>query len=213
MTLFISRQLTADSPLLAWADEGGHEVVARSLIDFAPVDFIAPEAADWWFFYSSRAVEFGLRSGIPQAKLAALGAGTAKTLRSVAGRVDFTGTGQPEEVAAYFGEVAAGERVFFPRARQSRKTVQCLLADKITVLDAICYDNVAVPVTEPVSADVYVFTSPLNVSAYLDFWALHAGARVVAIGPSTAAALEARGVECLVASRPDETGVLSLIVG
>jgi len=211
MTVFISRHLSGQSPLSTWAKSGGHELLANSLIDFRAVPFSQSEDADWWFFYSSRAVDFGCPAPPPSAKLAAMGPGTAKALLKRAGRVDFTGEGSPEAVAASFGEIAAGQRVFFPRARQSRMTVQRLLADRITALDAICYDNVAMPAREPIVADVYVFTSPLNVAAYVDHQALTAGAKIVAIGPSTAAALTARGVDCLVAGRPDEEAVVEVL--
>lgn len=213
-TIFITRDLKQDSPLRRWAAATGNLVTGRSLLDFAAVPFAPPgEApADWWFFYSSRAVEFGLVEKLPESvKLAAIGPGTAKALLGVAGRVDFTGEGSPEEVAAAFGEIAAGATVFFPRALQSRRTVQHLLADKITVLDAICYDNVMVPAAEPVAADVYVFTSPLNVEAYLDHQPLAPAARVIAIGPSTAAALEARGVGCEMAEQPGEEWVVAML--
>jgi uroporphyrinogen-III synthase len=72
--------------------------------------------------------------------------------------------------------------------------VQTALRDHITVLDAICYDNQAVPPDAAIEAEVYIFTSPLNVAAYLDHWPLTPGARVIAIGPSTGAALAQRGV-------------------
>ena len=140
-----------------------------------------------------------------------MGPGTAKTLQKLAGRIDFVGTGSPKEVAEAFGERAHGQQVFFPRARQSRKTVQTLIADQIRVLDDICYNNIAVPQQTPILAEVYIFTSPLNVSAYVDHQALTAGARVIAIGPSTAAALTDRGVDCLVAASPDEEAVVSLL--
>lgn len=211
MTVFISRHLSGQSPLSAWAVAGGHTLLATSLIDFQPLPFSPPKQADWWFFYSSRAVEFGLAGGIPEGKLAAMGPGTAKTLQKLAGRVNFVGAGSPEEVALEFGKTARGQHVFFPRARQSRKTVQTQLADLITVLDDICYDNIAVPQSSPISAEVYIFTSPLNVSAYVDHQALTAGARVIAIGPSTAAALTDRGVDCLVAAKPDEEAVVRLL--
>ncbi|SEQ96458.1 uroporphyrinogen-III synthase [Neolewinella agarilytica] len=211
MTVFISRSLSAQSPLAAWAEAGGHNLLAHSLIDFRPVPFSPPGQADWWFFYSSRAVEFALLQGIPAVKLAAMGPGTAKTLQKLAGRVDFVGAGKPEEVAEAFGERARGQQVFFPRARQSRKTVQTLLDDQIRVLDDICYNNIAVPQQTPILAEVYIFTSPLNVSAYVDHQALTAGAGVIAIGPSTAAALTVRGVNCLVAASPDEEAVVSVL--
>ena len=193
--IFISRNLAADSPLRAWALEQGRELLGRSLLRFEPVAFTPPADADWWFFYSSRAVAFGLAGGDPPAgtRLAAMGAGTAAALRQRGWEPAFTGVGYPEEVARQFGEVAAGRRVFFPRARQSRRSVQAALADRVTVLDAVCYDNVADPPPAPIVAEVYVYTSPLNVAAYLDHWAHAPGARVVAIGPSTAGALRERG--------------------
>ena len=56
--VFITRNLKSDSPLLHWSREKGVEVVGRSLLRFEAVPFEAPRQADWWFFYSSRAVQF-----------------------------------------------------------------------------------------------------------------------------------------------------------
>jgi uroporphyrinogen-III synthase len=214
MTIFITRNLKPNSLLLKWGEETDNVVTGRSLLRFEPVSFIPPTAADWWFFYSARAVEFGL-GGVGElpagVRLAAIGPGTAKALLAAAGRVDFCGDGDPERVAEEFAKVATGQRVFFPRARQSRLSVQTALADRVTALDAVCYDNVAVPATEPVVADVFIFTSPLNVGAYLNHQALPAGARVLAIGPSTGAALRERGVETEWPEEVSEAGLLGLL--
>ncbi len=192
----------------------GHSLIEFTAISFTPPE---PEATDWWFFYSPRAVEYALgpsalrtSGGVPQVKMAALGAGTARALRVCANvsTPDFMGAGSPEEVAKAFGEMAAGQTVFFPRAEQSRRTVQRLLADQITVFDAVCYTNRPQPAKEPIPADVYVFTSPLNVAAYLDHQPLAAGARVIAIGPSTGAALAQRGFNYDVAETPGEESVV-----
>lgn len=214
MTIFITRKLKPNSPLQKWAAETGNIVTGRSLLRFAAVPFTPPENADWWFFYSARAVEFGL-GGVGElpvgVRLAAMGPGTAVALRVTAGQVDFCGDGDPGQVAEAFAEVAAGQRVFFPRARQSRLSVQTTLADRVRVLDAVCYDNVAVPATEPIDADVFIFTSPLNVGAYLDHQVLPEGVRVLAIGPSTGAALAERGVGCEWPEEASEAGLLSLL--
>lgn len=193
-------------------------MVGRSLIRFAPIPFEPPgkEPADWWFFYSPRAVEFAVEHLLQydqRVKLAAMGPGTARALGQLAARFvpDFVGEGNPEEVAEAFGKIAAGKIVFFPRARQSRLTVQTILKDRITVQDTICYDNVAVPLLEPIAADVYVFTSPLNVAAYLDHQALPEEARIIAIGPSTGRALAARNVIFEMAKRPGEDAVVELL--
>ncbi|TXF90689.1 hypothetical protein FUA23_04415 [Neolewinella aurantiaca] len=214
MTVFISRKLKPDSPLLRWAEETGNAIISRSFLTFAPVAYTPPTDADWWFFYSPRAVEFALRDGIvppSETKLAAIGGGTALYLGKAAGRVDFSGDGNPARTAEAFLEVAAGQRVFFPRARQSRLSVQKAIADEITVLDAVCYNNMPAPAAAPVNADVYIFTSPLNVAAYVDHQPLAPGARVIAIGPSTGAALEARGIACVWPREASEEKLLSLL--
>ena len=58
MVVFVSRDLKAGGPLASWADGGSHRIVAKSLLSFTAVPFAAPAGADWWFFYSSRAVQF-----------------------------------------------------------------------------------------------------------------------------------------------------------
>ena len=216
MTVFISRNLRPDSPLRRWAAATGHSVIDQSYLAFAPVPFTPPENADWWFFYSLRAVEFALRDGpgpSPKTKLAAIGPGTAHCLERELGRVDFIGDGNPERTAEAFLKVSKGERVFFPRARQSRLSVQTALEDKITVLDAVCYDNKPAPAAAPINADVYIFTSPLNVAAYLDHQPMTTSAKVIAIGPSTGAALQDRDVACEWPEEPSEEAIVFILDG
>ena len=214
--IFISRDLPDDpaaSPLRAYAERMGMPLHAQSLLTFAAVPFDPPSATDWWFFYSSRAAEFAVAQHRPPPGvcLAALGRGTAGAMAELEVQVDFCGAGQPERVAREFAKVCGGQRVFFPRARQSRLSVQELLNDHCEVLDAVCYDNVANPPTGPIDAAVYVFTSPLNVAAYLDNFELAAGARVVAMGPSTGGTLRGRGIACVWPERPTEEGLVELI--
>lgn len=212
MTVFISRDYDPAAPagpLQRWAATASSRLVARSFLEFTPVDF-TPPVADWWFFYSPRAVKFSLHRLPAGVRLAALGAGTAAALP--AGRsADFVGAGQPAAVAEALAGVAAGQRVFFPRARRSRLSVQTLVADRLTVLDAVCYDNRSRPAAEPILADVYVFTSPLNVAAYLDHQPLAEGARVVALGPSTGAALRGHGLEVEELATPTEEALVGVL--
>ena len=191
--IFVSRRLAPASPLRQWAADHGHALHNQSLLTFAPVPFTPPQDVDWWFFYSARAVQFA--GPIPATvRTAAIGSSTAEATYKEVQRVDFCGNGNPEEVAEDFLAVAEGARVFFPRARQSRLSVQTALQDRIEVLDAVCYDNQPVPPAAPIVADIYIFTSPLNVAAYLDHYALPVGARVLAMGPSTGGELARRGV-------------------
>ncbi|MBB4078363.1 uroporphyrinogen-III synthase [Lewinella aquimaris] len=208
--IFISRRLAPDSPLLRWATDRGQEIVGRSLLTFAPVAFTAPQRADWWFFYSKRAVQFA-GDIPPDVRVAAIGTSTAAALLKACGRVDFCGNGHPDRVAEDFLVVGEGLRVFFPRAGQSRLSIQRSLQDRIEVLDAVCYDNRPNPPAAAIDADTYIFTSPLNVAAYLDHWPLRPGARVFAIGPSTGAELLRRGVDCRWPEEASEAGLVGLL--
>ncbi|NJB84880.1 uroporphyrinogen-III synthase [Lewinella marina] len=211
--IFISRELKPDSPLRNWAEQSGAAIHAQSLLRFSAVAFTPPAAADWWFFYSARAVRFAggeVPSGV---RVAAIGGSTATALLGRSLPVDFCGDGHPGRAAEDFLAVADGRRVFFPRARQSRLSVQTALADRLTVLDAVCYDNLPVPPAGPIDARTYIFTSPLNVAAYLDHYPLPAGARVVAIGPSTGSELARRGIDCRWPAEPSEEGLVQLLAG
>ncbi len=213
-TLFISRELKPNSPLLHWVEITGRRLISRSFLNFEPHPFDPPTDADWWFFYSPRAVEFALRGvgEIPEGiRLAAMGKGTAKYLKKATGRIDFIGDGNPERTAKSFLEVSQGQRVFFPRAKQSRLSIQTALADKLTVLDAVCYNNKPAPAAAPIKADVFIFTSPLNVAAYVAHQPLPPHARVIAIGPSTGAALKERGIECEWPKEASEEAVVILL--
>ena len=211
MRVFISRTLKPDSPLRSWATATGAHLIDRSLITFAPVDFIPPDAAHWWFFYSARAVAFSAAYLPEGVRTAAIGGATARALLERGKRVDFCGNGDPDRTAHDFLAVGEGSRVFFPRARQSRKSIQTALADRLTVLDAICYDNLAHPPAGPIDAEVYVFTSPLNVAAYLDHHPLPPSARVLAMGRSTGWALVQREVACAWPKVPAEAGLVELL--
>lgn len=213
ITVFVTRNLKADSPLRHWAATSGNSITGRSLLTLQEVPFKVPDQADWWFFYSSKAAEFCLFSAtIPNGvRLAAIGEGTAKTVRELTGRIDFVGQGSPNQVAEQFKKVAQGNRVFFPHAKNSLLTIQKLLADHITVLDAVCYDNKPVPVETPIEADVIIFTSPLNVAAYLDHQDLTDTTQVLAIGGSTADALYKRGYAAAFPSSPSEDGLVELL--
>ena len=211
--VFVTRNLKADSPLRHWAATSGNSINGRSLLMLKEVPFKVPAQADWWFFYSSKAAEFCLFSAaVPDGvRLAALGEGTAKTVRELTGRVDFIGQGSPNQVAEQFKAIAQGDRVFFPHAKNSLLTIQKLLADHITVLDVVCYDNKPVPVEKPIETDVIIFTSPLNVAAYLDHQQLADHTQVLAIGGSTADALYQRGYAAAFPSSPSEEGLVDLL--
>lgn len=196
-TVFITRDLTADSVFQHRLLRAGFVVSGKSLIEFRSVAFAFPPAADWVFCYSSRAVEFFLR-GLRQLgwdagrypRYAALGAGTAKQLEALGIQPAFVGDGNPEATALRFIEQAGGQRVLFPRAEQSRQSVQRLLEDQLEALDLIVYSNRKVAEAVLPDTDYAVLTSPLNAEAYFAIKEQQAAQRIVAIGHTTARALD-----------------------
>lgn len=214
-TIFVSRTLTAESPLYQQLTAAGHRVTGRSLLRFDPVPFVPPPATDWIFFYSSRAVRFFL-AGRPESspvlsRLATIGPGTAATLRELLREPDFIGSGKPVAVAAAFAERVGRGSVLFPRARRSRRSVQARLPAHISVVDLVVYDNAVAPDQAVPATDVAILTSPLNAEAYLAALPAPAGL-LVAIGPSTAGLLREKGYPCLTADQPDENTLAQLIL-
>jgi len=215
--LFISREIADDSPILAFAQANGYTVFASSLIEFLPVQFGRVPPTDWVFFYSKRAVTFFFRQlqqrGTPlsrEVSIAVLGDGTAKALKEFGRSPDFSGNGKPEWVAEAFLGVAAGQRVLFPRARQSRQSVQQHLRDKLSVYDLVVYDNqIKADITVP-DCDILLLTSPINVKAWQQNHAFRPEEQtIVAIGKTTGEALSKLGVTPRIAPEPSEEGLLS----
>lgn len=200
--VFISRDLASDSPFRRRLSENGFKVFGKYLVTFDAIAFIVPPPADWVFCYSSRSVDFflqGLRSlGIPPDRYeayAALGKGTARTLEKWGIEPAFRGTGEPSETAETFLELATGQRVLFPRAEQSRRSIQRLLEGKLDMLDLVVYRNRKMEHPDLPLTEYVVLTSPLNAQAYFS-GTIHnfENLRIVAIGATTAKALDELGI-------------------
>lgn len=208
MLIFISRELAADSPFFQILPKDQVEIIGESLVAFEPVAFAELPEIDWCFFSSRNAVKFffqGLKAaGLPVPaglKWGVLGEGTAKSLKEQGYVADFAGNGEPQSVGAAFGVVAEGQCVLFPRAAQSRESIQKILTGLVTIVDLVVYTNVPRTDFELPSAELLVFTSPLNAQAYFAKYSLLKGQKLVAIGQSTEQAL--RNLGCLeVATAP-----------
>ena len=212
MLIFISRELAVDSPFFHILPVDQVEVIGESLVAFDGVPFRELPEIDWCFFSSRNAVKFffqGLKAaGLPipaRLKWGVLGEGTAKSLKEQGYVADFAGNGEPQSVGDAFGIVAAGQRVLFPRAAQSRESIQKILIGLVTIVDLVVYNNAPRTDFELPCADVLVFTSPLNAQAYFAKYPLLKGQKLVSIGQSTEQALRNLGcVDITTAPIPSE---------
>lgn len=215
-SLFVSRSLALDSPLRLWANKRGYDLQADSLIRFSLLPFVPPALPpEWIFFYSSKAVKFWFAGAEepyqPKPKFAALGPGTAQTLQALGQPVDFCGQGNPATVATDFNNIAAGQRVLFPRALHSRRTIEKALGERIQSIDLVVYTNESAPRTDLQPADIVVLTSPLNVTAYFNSATINREAAFLAIGATTAAALAQHNIQARFPDQPSEAGLLHLL--
>jgi hydroxymethylbilane synthase len=215
-SVFISRAQHAKSPFTLLLQKAGYEVTGKSLIVFEPIIFDNVPQSDWIFFSSKNGVRYFFQqvSEIsPATSLACIGTGTADALKAQGFSCTFVGTGAPESTASGFGKIAAGKKVLFPQARQSRKSIQSLLGNKVTAINLPVYDNKVRTGFQLPYCDVLTFTSPLNVEAYCQQYTFHADQQIVSIGETTAKALKKYTAQPVhIAPAPSERSMAKLII-
>lgn len=219
MTVFISRELNAVGPFCTQLESAGHVVQGLSLIRLEPMLFAQPPAADWMFFASANAVAFffnrqrAMHWPMPAPNIAALGPSTAAAVEKIGLQTDFSGSGDPEDTASAFAALAAGQKVLFPAASHSRQSVQRLLAGLVDGLHWAVYDNRPIISPPRSTAEVLVFTSPMNALNYLEHHAILPEQNVVAIGNTTAETLREKGISSVtVAGSPDEKSMAEAVL-
>lgn len=219
-TVFISRELAADSTFYSLLIQRGLEVTGASLIELAPVAFPTLPKADWLFFYSKNGAAFFLgqlrpedREKIAPMAIAAYGEATAKAIERMGYRVAFTGTGDAAGTAPLFAPLASGKTVLFPRAAHSRHALLPLLSPLTQCIDLVVYNNVPLAAVKIPLTDYAVLTSPLNAISYLKNVTPQAFQRYIAIGETTAEALRNAGIADVIKSEaPTETSLAHVIL-
>lgn len=215
-SVFISRSISENSPFVIALKTKALTVRGASFVAFAASPFEAVPKSDWIFFYSKNAVAYFFENikkrSLPFNKnafcWAAIGQSTAESLVKWEVKADFVGTGEPQKTATDFLATARGERVLFPRAANSRQSVQQLLGEGIEAVDLVVYENKPVSVVEICKEDILVFTSPMNAETYFQEYKLQNGQAIVAIGQTTAIALQNLGYKKItIAKEPSETGL------
>ena len=159
---------------------------AQSLIDFSAVPFECPPSHDILFIASIRAADFFFSNCQTSAQIACAGLETAKKVAERHQKeVHFIAqqSYQPKLEAQKFNEWRKGRSVCFPSSQLSVGTYAALIPESekiiLTVYDTR-YKNSSIQ-----EKDIYVFSSPSNVRAFLKYNTIAANAQVVAWGSST----------------------------
>lgn len=163
---------------------------AQSLIAFNAVSFVCPKPHDILFISSIRAAEFFFAQCQTSALIACAGSETAKKVAErFQKEVHYVAqlSAQPQIEAVRFNEWRNGRSVCFPSSQITIGTYAALLAEHEKIILPVYqtqYKTVYVK-----EKAIYVFSSPSNVTAFLQNNQIAANAKVVAWGTSTAQAL------------------------
>jgi len=201
----------------------GDEVVRIPLIEVRPRTDAATRAEarrlvalPWLLFPSRSAVEAWTALGLPLPEsphgpqLGAVGAATASALKRIGGRVDVIGDPPTAEGLArtFLARRDARGPVGLPRGDRARPTLERALRDAgLTTRALTLYETTRRPWRSDAPPDAVVVASPSAVEGLPDD--VDEAAALVAIGPTTAAALRARGLRPWIAERPDASAILA----
>lgn len=168
------------------------------MISFVGLDFKVEESFDVVFFSSPRSVQFFLEkhklSG--QILIGCVGRATADELAKWGLKASFIGSnaGHPEQVGAPFKNWLGNRNVLFPLSLNSNKTITSQIPAE-QKLEIAVYQTISTP-QQIEKADLYVFTSPSNLKAFLSVNEVPL-TPVIAWGNTTAQAISNAGMKLI----------------
>jgi len=192
--IFISKD-TQDlhEGLLALHQSGALE--AQSLIEFNAIPFVCPPAHEILFLASIRAADFFFANCQTSAQIACAGLETAKKVAErYQKKVAFIAqqSGQPKEEAQRFNTWRNGRSVCFPCSQLSIGTYAALIPESEKIILPVY--STQFKKLHIKAKDIYVFSSPSNVLAFLEQNTIPSNSRVIAWGSSTEEALKAQNI-------------------
>lgn len=184
--VFISRDLE-DDKVRFYAETHKIQLIPQHLIQFKAANKQPLTKADLLFFYSTKGVEYFVevygKDQLSNYELACLGPAAQKALVNLGFRPVFTGNGEIDICKKAFNAFADKKQVLFARAEHSRQSLEVKDA-KYSHTPIVVYSNTVQTDIPIPGADIYLFTSPLNVLAYLENGG-NKSITAVAIGPTT----------------------------
>lgn len=214
-SIFISRNLPAESLLLGFLNENNWEVHQQSLIKIEPIPFTIEKEFDWIFIASSNGAKLLLKSYTPpeSTRIGVVGEATAKAVKSFGIFPDFVGkTGNMNELGDSLARTIGKSSVLFAGAEGGSERIRSAVPLEqrtfISIYRTVMVDNASIPETE-----VVFLTSPSNAASYLKSGSLK-GRTVIAIGTTTADFLRSKGItKVLTPASPSEEDVIALLGG
>jgi uroporphyrinogen-III synthase len=187
-SIFISRPIQDSGETLKTISAQGGRVIAESLVRFEAVTFEVPDFFEVIFFSSIRAADFFLQQGIPSSvQFACAGKETADKLKSqfqISCEFIAQHAGNPNESATEFLHWLGNRRVLFPKSEQSLNTYSSMVP-RSQKWESIVYRTCSIS-KKITPCDLYIFSSPSNVQAFLSSNSISGNSKCIAWGSSTA---------------------------
>jgi uroporphyrinogen-III synthase len=188
-SIYITKELEDVTQLKQFCAFQNIDLHAQSQLNFEAVPFTVTEPFEVVFFSSVRAGRFFLRSydgPLSSLQFACIGEETAQKFNI---EFAFVGkeAGNPEKVAEKFKNWLGDKRLLIPHSSLSHKTIAETIPS--SQCESVCvYNTLLSPQSIPES-EVYVFTSPSNLAAFLQKNQVPESAKVIAWGNTTEKAL------------------------
>lgn len=216
--IFISRDLAQKSYFKQALSSQGHAIHDLSLLRFTTITYDVSKLieAEWVFFSSPRAAKFFFEQAteVPKnIKFGAIGISTARTIQKYTDyEPEYIGRGNNVlHIAEQFGQVAEGQKVIFPHALHSLKTVQKYLKDRVQTQNLVVYKNEPLSDFEVPKCDILVFTSPMNARTYCSKYKILPHQKIVAMGSTTGKTLSSLGYPSYTTPyAPDEVSLVDV---
>ena len=185
--IFISKDASNSVLLCNYLDHNGWTYTAKSLLSFERVTIpneVTPVSI--LFFASPRSFDFYVQQrSISTELIACAGSSTAKYIQDRGFEVSYFPilSGNVTDASRAFAQWVDGSTVGFSVSDLSKQSyAQFLSVDQVVIIPT--YKTTFVEVSIPPS-DIYVFTSPSNVDAFLKFNTLSENAKVISWGETT----------------------------
>lgn len=214
-SIFISRELSEDSPLLAYLQQEGWEIHTQSLIKVEPIPFELKLDTDWIFVSSKNGVRFLFEDHAPHQfsskRIGVVGNATAQAVRSYGYEPSFIGnSGDMTKVGRRFRELLRDQTVRFFGAEGGSEKLRNTLQQDLVFFTPIYRTGLLAQVTLP-ETDVVFLTSPSNAKVYLSYGLLQ-GKEVIAIGNTTAEFLANHGIRNIhIPTAPSDEHVVAVL--
>ena len=188
-SIYITKELEDVTQLKQFCAFQNIDLHAQSQLNFEEVPFSIEKPFEVVFFSSVRAGRFFLRNydgPLSSLQFACIGEETAQKFNI---EFAFVGkeAGNPEKVAEKFKNWLGDKRLLIPHSSLSHKTIAETIPS--SQCESVCvYNTLLSPQSIP-ECEVYVFTSPSNLAAFLQKNQVPEAAKVIAWGNTTEKAL------------------------